>query len=124
MKYGSKIRFIRSIKEISAKEMATLLNMSQGNYDKIEREEIDISEENLAIVAKGLGVSVEQIKNFQKELLFPSNNHQEEHAQYLINSPSDKMLALLEQTIHSMSEEIVHLREQNQLLLSRVLKAQ
>ena len=108
--------------------MATLLNMSQGNYDKIEREEIDVSEENLAILAKELGVTVEFIKKFRKEYFFPSNNHQEENAQYntqyLVNSPSDKMLALLEQTIQSMKEEIAYLREQNRILMSQMQEAE
>jgi transcriptional regulator with XRE-family HTH domain len=128
MKLGSKIRIIRVLKNISAKEMATLLNMSQGNYDKIEREEIDVSEENLAILAKELGVTVEFIKKFRKEYFFPSNNHQEENAQYntqyLVNSPSDKMLALLEQTIQSMKEEIAYLREQNRILMSQMQEAE
>ncbi|MEY3238957.1 MAG: Helix-turn-helix domain [Bacteroidota bacterium] len=70
MKLGSKIRIIRLLKNISAKEMATLLNMSQGNYDKIEREEIDVSEENLAILAKEFGVTVDVIKKFRKEHFF------------------------------------------------------
>lgn len=65
MKYGSNIRLIRVLRGKESKEIYMQLKMSQGNYDKIERDEIGVSEENLAFIAKELGVTPEFIKSFQ-----------------------------------------------------------
>jgi transcriptional regulator with XRE-family HTH domain len=121
MKYGSNIRLIRVLRGKESKEIYMQLKMSQGNYDKIERDEIGVSEENLAFIAKELRVTPEFIKSFQKgQSLFGSSNQQAENAHYVIHPSSEKALALLEAALHSMQEEIAFLREQNKALLQKL----
>jgi transcriptional regulator with XRE-family HTH domain len=69
MKYGSKIRTIRLIKNIQSKNMATALKMTTTNYSKVENDKINLSEENLEVVAKELGVSIDFIKIYPKTFL-------------------------------------------------------
>jgi transcriptional regulator with XRE-family HTH domain len=121
MKYGSNIRLIRAGRGKESKEIYILLGMTQGNYDKIERDEIGVSEENLAVIAKELRVTPEFIKSFQKgDSLLDSSNPQAEKAHYVIHPSSEKALALLEAALHSMQEEIAFLREQNKALLQKL----
>lgn len=121
MKYGSNIRLIRAGRGKESKEIYILLGMTQGNYDKIERDEIGVSEENLAFIAKELRVTPEFIKSFQKgDSLLDSSNPQAEKAHYVIHPSSEKALALLEAALHSMQEEIAFLREQNKALLQKL----
>jgi transcriptional regulator with XRE-family HTH domain len=121
MKYGFNIRLIRAGRGKESKEIYILLGMTQGNYDKIERDEIGVSEENLAVIAKELRVTPEFIKSFQKgDSLLDSSNPQAEKAHYVIHPSSEKALALLEAALHSMQEEIAFLREQNKALLQKL----
>ena len=121
MKYGFNIRHIRRSRGKESKQIFPLLGMTEGNYNKIERNEIGISEENLAFIAKELGVTPEFIKSFQKgHSLFGSSNQQAENAHYVIHPSSEKALALLEAALHSMQEEIAFLREQNKALLQKL----
>jgi transcriptional regulator with XRE-family HTH domain len=121
MKYGSNIRLIRVLRGKESKEIYMQLKMSQGNYDKIERDEIGVSEENLAFIAKELRVTPEFIKSFQKGLsLLESSDQQAENAHYVICPISEKAFALLEAEMHSMKEEIAFLRKMIIILLEKL----
>lgn len=57
-KIGKKIRQLRSLSGLSQDNVADEIGMSNGNYGKIERGEIDIDSTRLIALAKVLKVSV------------------------------------------------------------------
>jgi transcriptional regulator with XRE-family HTH domain len=122
MKYSSKIRTIRLIKDIQSKTMASALKMTTTNYSKVESDKINLSEENLESAAKELGVSVDFIKNLPKDFLsLGHNNHQEENAKYEVHHTNEKLIEMLQSALQVLKEENVYLRNTNSLLIEKLL---
>lgn len=63
MKIGKKLKSVRLQKNESIKIIAQVLNMSEGNYCKIERDEIEISRENTEKLAKHYNLKVDELIN-------------------------------------------------------------
>ncbi len=74
MNIGSKIRKIREIKGYSQENMASELEMSVTGYGKIERNEVAVTLDKLEIIAKILGVQIEQILGFDESIAFNNFN--------------------------------------------------
>jgi transcriptional regulator with XRE-family HTH domain len=64
---GSKIRSIRTIKDINQEYMALKMGISQNAYSKIERGETSIDDNKLSSISVILGVSKEEILNYTEE---------------------------------------------------------
>ncbi len=73
MKIGEKIKKIRDLKGMKQEEMASLLNLSTQAYSKIERNETKMDDERLEQIAGILGVTPEEIKNFNEKNIFVNN---------------------------------------------------
>lgn len=56
-----RIRMYRAMKGLSQENVAEELNMTTGNYGKIERGEISISVDHLAKISKALHVSIAEL---------------------------------------------------------------
>ncbi len=63
MRIGKKLKNVRLIKNDSIKNVAKVLSMTEGNYSKIERDEIEISLENTEKLAKHYNLKVDELIN-------------------------------------------------------------
>jgi transcriptional regulator with XRE-family HTH domain len=65
MNTGDKIRGIRTLKGFTQDTMADLLKISRNAYSEIERNITDVSESRIKQIADALGVSPNDIHNFE-----------------------------------------------------------
>jgi transcriptional regulator with XRE-family HTH domain len=79
---GTKIKKIREIKDIPAKHMADVLDLSLAGYLKIERNEVDVNIEKLAKMAEALGMKPEDVMAFDEKVVF---NHSTLHSCATLN---------------------------------------
>src|SRR4051812_26545597 len=100
---GKKIERIREIKGIKQEALATAIGVTQQAISKLEQSEM-IDEEKLQKIAEALGVTVENIKNFNEDLvmnLIQNNNEHSTH-NYLIAhqyNPIEKITELYERML-------------------------
>lgn len=122
-KIGQNIRKLRELRNFTQQYMAEKLEMTQGNYARIENEEIHLSEERLQKISGLLGYSTEFIIQFDVEKIYDIVTERRENAtkevyQFQI-SPELKQLyesriKSLESYVDELKSEIRHLREQAQ----------
>ncbi|MDL2236776.1 helix-turn-helix domain-containing protein [Christensenellaceae bacterium OttesenSCG-928-K19] len=60
-KFGNRIRDLRKQKELSQEKFALLIDMDRTYYASVENGKRNISLENIAKIAKGLGISLETL---------------------------------------------------------------
>lgn len=85
------IRKIREIKGFSQDYVATKLGVSQNNYSKIERGEIQLKKERLEEIAKVLEVKTEDIERFNDSVIFNNCQNSGCHNRYTIENPIEKI---------------------------------
>jgi transcriptional regulator with XRE-family HTH domain len=120
-KIGQNIRKLRELRNFTQQYMAEKLEMTQGNYARIENEEIHLSEERLQKISSLLGYSKEFILQFDVEKIYDIVNEKKEQNgkevfQYQI-SPELKQLyesriKSLESYVEELKNEIRELKEQ------------
>lgn len=119
-KIGQNIRKLRELRNFTQQYMAEKLEMTQGNYARIENEEIHLSEERLLKISGLLGYSTEFIVQFDVEKIHDMVSEKKEVArevfQYQI-SPELKQLyesriTSLEQYVSELKDELRQMREQ------------
>jgi len=66
-KLGQNIRKLRELRNFTQQYMAEKLEMTQGNYARIENEEIYLSDDRLQKISALLGYSIEFIAQFDVE---------------------------------------------------------
>ena len=66
-KLGQNIRKLRELRNFTQQYMAEKLEMTQGNYARIENEEIYLSDDRLQKISSLLGYSIEFIAQFDVE---------------------------------------------------------
>lgn len=66
-KLGQNIRKLRELRNFTQQYMAEKLEMTQGNYARIENEEIYLSDDRLQKISDLLGYSIEFIAQFDVE---------------------------------------------------------
>ena len=121
MKYGNNLRLIRQIKNISIKEMASTLNMSTTNYNKVEHNKINLSDEKLTMAANALGTTSDFIKNLPDDLLHGVSNHQAENANFQVHIPQESLINMLQAALAALQEDNAHLRKTNEMLLQKLV---
>ena len=128
---GRNVQRTREILGMKQLTLADITGMSQQNISKLEQSEF-IVDETLGKLAKGLGVSVEFIKNFSEEKTIYNiqNNydHSTNHQNYqptINNDPVDKVVELFEKLLKSEQEKVELLANANKAILelSEQLKA-
>lgn len=70
MQIGDNIRKIRELKGYSQENVAIFLEMSQRNYSRLEKNQIDIKLSHLVNISKYLEVDINNIIAFNENALF------------------------------------------------------
>jgi transcriptional regulator with XRE-family HTH domain len=123
MTLSEKLKQIRTYKNLTQEDVAEKLKISTQAYSKIERGETKLDTNRLEQIAQILEISLEDLlKNDEKGLLFQFNDYNKDNT---VNhyTASEKIIAVLEKTIHRQNEEIAFLRQQiqqlNQIILNK-----
>jgi transcriptional regulator with XRE-family HTH domain len=120
---GRNVQRTREILGMKQLTLADITGMSQQNISKLEQSAF-IVDETLDKLAKGLGVSVEFIKNFSEEKTIyniqnnydQSTNHQN-YQPTINNNPVDKVVELFEKLLKSEQEKVELLANANKAIL-------
>lgn len=110
---GRKVKRIREIIGIKQETLANGLNISPQRVSKLEQKEM-IDDNRLEEIAKILGVTVEQIKNFNDESVFQNNFFEQNNTviNYQNNgSLDDKTTQLYEALLACEREKNILLKE-------------
>ncbi|MFT4061439.1 MAG: helix-turn-helix transcriptional regulator [Edaphocola sp.] len=117
-KLGKNIRKLRELRNFTQQYMAEKLDMTQGNYARIENDEIQLSEERLQRIAMLLDYSAEFIRRFDVEKIHdmvdadrvqPSKDLCQLHI-------SAELKQLYEARIQSLEKDLEELRDENKRL--------
>ncbi|RYZ37180.1 MAG: XRE family transcriptional regulator [Sphingobacteriales bacterium] len=119
-KLGQNIRKLRELRNFTQQYMAEKLEMTQGNYARIENEEIHLSEERLQKISGLLGYSSEFIIQFDVEKIHDMVSEKKDTVREVFQfqiSPELKQLYesrinSLESYVDELKAEIRNLREQ------------
>lgn len=118
MTIGKKIKHLRELRSLTQEEMADLLHMSQANYSKIERDEIEVKMSRLEEISKILNIDLTDLINFDEHNFFVIQNNDtitgisgtiNNHYQH---SVTDKERVLYEDKIRLLEEKIQMLEAQ------------
>ncbi len=116
MHTGYNIKRIREIKGYSQKAIADKLGMSVTGYGIIERGTTDVKDKRLVQIARVLGITREDIQNFNPEVYFNTAGTQEPILNTNTITTAEK--ELYKTIIQHKDEEIAYLRS----LLKRKFK--
>src|SRR6218665_251017 len=110
-KIGQNIRKLRELRNFTQQYMAEKLEMTQGNYARIENEEIHLSEDRLQKISGLLGYSSEFIIQFDVEkihdMVAEKRDSGKEVFQYQI---SPELKELYESRIQSLENYVNELK--------------
>lgn len=121
MKVGERIKIIRESKQVTAEEMAEVLQMSLGNYHKIERNEIDLNTEKINKIAEKLGLEPYRLLQDEGICLYINTNNgsggngyqvYNDHGNTHILKIQEERIKELQDQIKTQSELIALLRDQ------------
>lgn len=122
-KIGQNIRKLRELRNFTQQYMAEKLEMTQGNYARIENEEIHLSEERLQKISGLLGYSSEFIIQFDVEkihdMVAEKKDTVKEVFQYQI---SPELKQLYESRINSLETYVDDLKSEIRSLKEQALK--
>ncbi len=128
-KIGSNIKKFRELKGLTQENMAADLNMSQTGYGKIERGETDISISKLESIAGILGLTINDVIDFDEKTFFYGNvvnnkNSNEPNSQQagiiIGNENFNNERKLFEDQIQILKQQNLQLTEQNQQLNKQI----
>lgn len=111
MKIGDKIKLLREIKNISAKQLADELNMSIGGYMKIERNDVDINTEKIEKISTILGITPSELLNLDERHIFNFSNNEIKNGGYNVFNFPDEMKQLYEDKIKLLEDKIAYQQE-------------
>ena len=113
---GNKIRMLRDMKGYSQEYMAEQMHITASAYSKLERDETNITLNQLAEIAKISEVDTQYILNFDEKQIFNFHNsrqntvgNREAHVHY-----NDKVIKVLE-------KDNAHLRSENTRLINFIV---
>lgn len=124
MRIGEKIRTLRELKNITAKDMAAELDMTQAGYLKIERDEVDINTEKIEKISAKLGLKPHELLMEEKYVYHITNNNCQAGFGSQVNNYGDpkflelleKKLKLLEDMNKLLEDKITNLTSENNKL--------
>lgn len=111
MEIGNKIKKLRELRNFTQEYMAKNLDLSISGYGKIERDETEVSYQKLEKIAEVLGMKVEDIINFNEQIVFNVMHNQTGNGYVIHNGISEQERKLYEQIIAQQKEEIEYLRK-------------
>lgn len=109
------IKKFRELKNLTRDHLAAQLEMSLSGYSKLERGEVELTVAKLFKLAEILDVNVAQILNFDASKIFNITNNSVLNGVDIANQNiyndvyKDKYIAMLEQEIQRLNEQIAHL---------------
>jgi transcriptional regulator with XRE-family HTH domain len=113
MKIGKKLKKVRLIKSDSIKNLASVLNMTEGNYRKIERDEIEISRESTEKLAKHYNLKVDELINNDDVTVNISNNKEVNAGYYQnITKTNDDSITILKNQLTQQAKHIDFLEKE------------
>lgn len=123
MRLGEKIRTLREIRNITAKDMAAELDMTLAGYSKIERDEVDINTEKIEKISNRLGIKPHELLLDDKVVFHFSNNEFTNSGfnGYNIHNFPEELKNLYEDKI-KLLEEKVALLENDKLKLKEEIE--
>ncbi|GEM_PF-225995 len=111
-KLGQNIRKIRELRNFTQQYMAENLQMTQGNYARLENEEIQMTEARLEKIASVLGCDAATIVEFTPEIFFSQKYRPEKQEPVIQLQISPELKRLYEDRIASLEETILKLRSE------------
>lgn len=113
MQLGTKIRRIRTAKNIPAKQVADFLDMSLGGYNKIERNESEMNMSKLEKVAQVLDMTPEDILAFDEKIVFNNSTlHSSFNYGTVHNNFPEKLQQLYEDKISLLEDKVVFMQKE------------
>jgi transcriptional regulator with XRE-family HTH domain len=117
---GSKIKTIREMKNFTQEYVAEKLEMSQSNYSRIERNEINIPIKTLQSIAEIFNLSLTELIEFDAKYFFNQVNNQTINGDIKNHINAEQIQKSHEDHIHSLNKEIENLKHVIQELLKKV----
>ena len=114
MNNNEKTRRVRKTKDISQKEIAAKLNISQSAVSKIERGHTKLTETKMQKLADSLGVTPEEIKDFTSKGVYVNiegdNSGSNSNIGIIINELKDHFKDIYEQKLQD-KERIIEAKD-------------
>ena len=107
---GSKIKTIREMKNFTQEYVAERLEMSQSNYSRIERNEINIPVKTFQSLAEIFELSLTDLIEFDAKYFFNSVNNQTINGDIKSQNNNDYLQKTHEAHIISLTTEIENLK--------------
>lgn len=102
---GNKIRLLREEKGLSQENMAQVLDITQSNYARLEKDDNRISVPRLIIIAKTLETTVTEIVGEKPNTVVHQNTQRDAFAYFQSTFQSDK------EHIQTLKDEIEYLKK-------------
>lgn len=120
MNIGKNIEKIRNLKGYSQDQMARKLDMTQGNYSKIEADPENASLATLRKIAESLEVELTDILSEEKITINIGTQKGSNSNGYIVNNYAAKIEELYEARIRTYEERVKSLEEDVRFLRSLV----
>jgi transcriptional regulator with XRE-family HTH domain len=117
---GSKIKTIREMKNFTQEYVAERLEMSQSNYSRIERNEINIPIKTLQTIADIFDITLTELIEFDAKYFFNQVNNQTINGDIKNQTNSELMQKAYDDHIQSLNKEIEHLRGMISELMKKI----
>tara|TARA_R110002072_G_scaffold20967_6_gene75458 strand:- start:2701 stop:3075 length:375 start_codon:yes stop_codon:yes gene_type:complete len=115
MKVGQNIRKIRELKGYSQEYVAGAMDISQRNYSRIEKNEIELNLSKLSKISEILEVSPQQILGFDEKFFFSNCKNAYGATNQTNYAYSEKEREQYENQINHLKGEVLFLRNQLEL---------
>jgi transcriptional regulator with XRE-family HTH domain len=113
MLLGNKIKKIRELKNFTQEYVAEQLGMSQSGYSKLEADETDVSLSRIEQIATTLGLTINDLLNFDEKVVFNiSNNQTDKGTNGVIfnNGLSESEKKLYDEKVAQLEKEVDYLK--------------
>jgi len=113
LRLGHKIKKIREFKNVTQKQVAEALGITQSAYSKIELGETELPYSRLEKISTVLGVKPEEIISFNEHMIFNVMNNQNGGNLFgnITYTISDVERKLFEQQIDFLKEELAYMKK-------------
>ena len=111
-KLGQNIRKIRELRNFTQQSMAENLQMTQGNYARLENEEIQMTEARLEKIASVLGCDAATIIEFTPEIFFSQKYRTDKQEPVIQLQISPELKRLYEDKIKTLEATIQELKNE------------
>jgi transcriptional regulator with XRE-family HTH domain len=102
---GNKIRLLREEKGLSQENLAAVLNITQSNYARLEKDDDRINVPRLIIIAKTLETTVTELVGEKPNTVVNQNTQRDAFAYFQSTFQSDK------EHIQTLKDEIDYLKK-------------